>query len=179
VSRCIDVLEAISESVNPMGKNAGYLQVPVRTSTLEGSALDWAVAIASGWQDASISDYADPDSVNHVSFRQEKSVDGTPVCAKGELWTPSLSWHQAGPLIEREQIRTWFDDDTSCWRSAYSRPTVRGTDRNRDVFEQSGPSLLVCAMRSFVCATLGDEIDVPVSLLPREGREAKPRRCSP
>lgn len=66
-------------------------------------------------------------------------------------YTPSTDWAQAGPIIERERIRL---DPRGVW--------VAGHDNSNDEF--SSPTPLIAAMRCYVAAKLGDEIEVPEEL---------------
>lgn len=78
--------------------------------------------------------------------------DGKPM-SKGDYTT---DWSLAGPIIEREQIATWYEkhEDASlglpCWHAAYYCGP-----------EYKGPTLLIAAMRCYVASKLGNEVDVP------------------
>ena len=115
----------------------------MKTSELTGAALDWAVAQCEG-----------PNSVASCYY-----VDDTPLWleeAPENEWTPSTNWAQGGPIIEREGISIWVFDDVT-WRA--ETPFV-GVDC---VYE--GPTPLVAAMRCYVASKLGDDVDVPETLL--------------
>ena len=118
----------------------------IKTSELSGSALDWAAAAA--------------------------VIDDTPQPEKGLLIHQygygasvppySTDWSQGGPIIEREKIEI-----------------VRGNplyfpkgNENGDFYEplwiagkQHGQTPLIAAMRCYVASKLGDEVDVPETLL--------------
>lgn len=65
----------------------------MRTSELQGAALDWAVAKCEGLMQGQIA----IDGVTHGFFR------------------PSTDWAQAGPIIERENIHLQKDDLDVYW----------------------------------------------------------------
>jgi hypothetical protein len=110
----------------------------VMTSELQGAALDWAVARCEG------------EAVSLVKGQLEArwTENG---------WKPSTDWAQGGPIIEREwiSIEAWPNesDEGSRWLATrYEQPAVS---------EMLGPTPLVAAMRCYVAACLGDEVDVP------------------
>jgi hypothetical protein len=110
----------------------------MKTSELQGPALDWAVAKCEGLMQGQI------------------AIDG---CAQG-FFSPSTDWAQGGPIIEREFIcvsapmhpstAPWFaiSDSTGC--------------------KSSGPTPLIAAMRCYVGSQLGNEVEVPEELLQGE-----------
>ena len=106
----------------------------LKTSELQGPALDWAVAKCEGW-------VAGTNDDDLVSFVLESSSD------EMHFW-PSTDWAQGGPIIERERIRL---DPRGVW--------VAGHDSSND--EYSGTTPLIAAMRCFVASKLGDEVEVP------------------
>lgn len=74
----------------------------MKTSELIGPALDWAVAVADGWEYENPETPADPN----------------------RLWKPSIKWGQGGPIIARERITitasgggtTWMcENDSGYW----------------------------------------------------------------
>jgi hypothetical protein len=77
-------------------------------------------------------------------------------------YTPTISWAQGGPIIEREQLevspRYW---NVEGWHwVAY----VLGANNIDDNFEQRGSTPLIAAMRCYVASKLGDEIEIPDEL---------------
>jgi hypothetical protein len=67
-----------------------------------------------------------------------------------EDYEPSARWAVGGPIIEREKIATaWHITRWVAWRG---------------VIEHPGPTPLIAAMRCFVAAKLGDDIDLPEEL---------------
>ena len=65
----------------------------MRTSELQGAALDWAVAKCEGLMQGQIA----IDGVTHGFYK------------------PSTDWSQGGPIIERELIAVWFSKGD--WKS--------------------------------------------------------------
>ncbi len=112
----------------------------LKTSELEGAALDWAVAKCEGGGAA----YVKTHSRGEVLMLS----DDIHPWSRGDTWGPSYNWSQGGPIIEREQI------DIQCyprrngghiWRTCYS----------------DGPTPLVAAMRCYVASKLGETVEVP------------------
>lgn len=66
----------------------------------------------------------------------------------GHYWQPSTDWAQGGPIIERESITLDLFDDGVWMASEY----------------KEGPTPLVAAMRAYVTAKMGEEINVPEEL---------------
>ncbi len=117
----------------------------IKTSELTGTALDWAVAKSQGYAGIAL---------------QERT--------NTEWYSPSTDWAQAGPIIDREGIKTAPTVTRSAWmaqiRHTKSHPLVAHpvlagwTNAN-------GLTLLIAAMRCYVVSKLGDEVDVPEELL--------------
>jgi hypothetical protein len=109
----------------------------IATSELTGSALDWATAKAEG------NDYE--WMALSRACRQKANY--------------STDWSQGGPIIEKGKHgapgnRMEFrQGNIGVYASYWRGPTYHG------------PTHLVAAMRCFVAAKLGDEIDVPDELL--------------
>ena len=62
----------------------------------------------------------------------------------------STDWAQGGPIMERERIATaWHITRWVAWRG---------------VVEHPGPTPLIAAMRCYVAAKLGDDIEIPEEL---------------
>ena len=74
-----------------------------------------------------------------------------------QLYDPSTSWAQGGPIIERERIsiRQWTNV-----------PIVHAYMPHDDApWVSDGTSPLIAAMRCFCSFELGDEVDVPEELM--------------
>lgn len=108
----------------------------MRTSDLQGAALDWAVAKCEGV------------AVEYLN-------DGITCCLLQKpsgRYAPSTNWAQGGPIIEEEKIAVWFSKGD--WNSH-----LRDTSA-----KMHGPTPLIAAMRCYVTSKLGDEIEIPEGL---------------
>jgi len=118
----------------------------MKTSELQGAALDWAVAKAEGKK---------PSIERNLIWTRGKN---TPYA----LFQPSKDWAQGGPIIERENISVWETcnevDDPQEWMAITSRSTW-GEDGERDA--SFGPTPLIAAMRCYVASKMGEEINIP------------------
>ena len=113
----------------------------IKTSELQGAALDWAVADA---------EYTTNPPTKGWVMEYHKTGQQT--------WDYSTAWDWGGPIIEREGIelnqpRTWLRDKWGATR-------VEGPA----VSEEYGPTPLIAAMRCFVASRLGDAVEVPEAL---------------
>lgn len=113
----------------------------IKTSELQGAALDWAVSQALGV------DWSQNGELNPVNVFLGQRIHG------GASY--SSKWEQGGPIIEREKICTAPDGDGSEWRGI-------SFDGKTDGY---GPTPLIAAMRCYVASKMGDEVDVPKELL--------------
>ncbi len=111
---------------------------PIRTSDLIGPALDWAVAKCEGV--AVWNDYG-------------KRL----LTYEDRIWRPSTSWAQAGPIIKRE-----MRDGTTFGAMYYD------IGAGQSGAGLHGPTPLIAAMRCFVASKLGDVVEIPNELLPKE-----------
>ena len=109
----------------------------IKAAELTGSALDWAVA-----------------KCEEAPWPYERK--GCRV-----TFHPSTDWSQGGPIIERENI--CLKREAPCMPDARWSAWVfpGGTGHSHG----SGPTPLIAAMRCYVAAKLGDEVDVPEELL--------------
>jgi hypothetical protein len=110
----------------------------IRTATLIGPALNWAVAKCEGYQNQWLPGV--PNSDNQYS----------------------TDWGQGGPVIGREGIST--TDQHGCrgmerWLASLYLPDDNG------LIMQWGPTHLIAAMRCLVNAKLGDMVEIPEELL--------------
>ena len=111
----------------------------IKTSELQGPALDWAVA-----------------KCEELGIRRLSG--GEFLLADGDFWFPSTDWAQGGPIIEREKISVMFSFDLGVWVSAIGElwvPEEGGVH---------GPTPLIAAMRCYVASKLGEEVEVPHGL---------------
>jgi hypothetical protein len=100
----------------------------MKTSELQGAALDWAVAQC---------EYS-PVRYGFDDNCPEYSTD----------------WAQGGPIIEREGIELFRNNEKNYWFTSKARNQIG-----------VGPTPLVAAMRAYVASKLGDEIKLPEELM--------------
>lgn len=121
----------------------------VKTSELTGSALDWAVAVCQGYSDLRRNCHRFSEELLMTPPR----VEYGPVALHDITF--SADWNQGGPIIEREKISI-MATSTGVWGA---RTLVLPPDYSK------GPTPLIAAMRCFVAARLGEEIEIPEELL--------------
>jgi hypothetical protein len=119
----------------------------MKTSELQGKALDWAVAKC---------EFPEPDyePQDWLVYITEDCMDD------GWVFKPSTDWVQGGPIIERERIAIWFEkyDDIDS-----ALPVWAAVRFNEQDYYGSTP--LIAAMRCYVASKLGDEVEVPEELM--------------
>ena len=71
---------------------------------------------------------------------------------------PSTNWAQGGPIIEREKIDIFHQDN------GFSGAIEMATRKNPHPTPYYGETDLVAAMRTYVASKLGEEVDVPEEL---------------
>jgi len=105
----------------------------MKTSELQGAALDWAVAKAEG---------KDNDCEIHAgNVLYGRATSGF------THYNPSADWSQGGPIIEREGIALYLYGPDK-WNAMTEK-------------EYQGPTPLIAAMRCLVASKLGDDIELP------------------
>jgi len=105
-----------------------------KTADLTGALLDAAVALAEG-----------------LTIREDGSAGAA------QHYSPSTRWVNGGPIIEREQIELFSPraaPSYNRWEARYSPP-------GDIVRVYAGPTALIAAMRAYVAAKLGAEVDLP------------------
>lgn len=121
----------------------------MKTSELIAPALDWAVAKC----EFPRPNYSEQD---WLAYTATEPVPGR------FRWSPSTSWSQGGPIIEREGIRIERWRNTDAWVAQMSEAVeyagFKGYHRH------SGPTPLIAAMRCYVASKLGDEVEIPEEL---------------
>ena len=139
-----------------LGVTRGELSMKYLVSEIEGALLDAAVAQAEGLDYEIVPQKVWGDG-SGITF-----VNATPACrVRLNYFEPSSHWAHGGPIIEREKISLAFTDMEGMigdqvgiglrWFSGCPR-------MRRSSIEGATP--LVAAMRSFVAATFGDEVDL-------------------
>jgi len=133
----------------------------MKSADLIGPALDWAVRKIEGPE-------IKPRIAATVSNagKHFRIVDDVRYNDRGHeyfvYYSPSTSWSQGGPIIEREKLMIepllvggdWFGN----WRS------VGLSWEGRTHADMTGPTPLIAAMRCYVASKLGDEVDIPKEL---------------
>jgi hypothetical protein len=120
----------------------------IKTSSLIGPALDWAVAKG----ESVYMPRKDTEANRAMWFLSHWET-------KQGGMNYSTKWAQGGPIIEREKLSTSYSIEGD-WMGYYTIDFDM-----RDVVR--GPTPLIAAMRCYVKNKLGDEVDVPDELLLR------------
>jgi hypothetical protein len=107
----------------------------LKTSELQGAALDWAVAKCEGFEPFS-------DSISWI-------IDDAGTYK--QLPKYSTDWAQGGPIIERESCCIGSGMDSPTWYA----------NKGLGKHHQFGPTPLIAAMRCYVASKLKDEVEVP------------------
>lgn len=124
-----------------------------KISDLEGALLDAAVAKAEGFA----SFWIDPGDED----RGESCVLGPARAEDSRFdWCPSSAWEQGGPIIERELISVIRMGEPPAWHALIDVSFDAGNNIQGQV-EMTGPTPLSAAMRAFVAAKFGPEVDLP------------------
>lgn len=114
----------------------------VKTSELQGAALDWAVAKCEG-----LSEYETP---LFLKFYRDAEGDGD------AEYRYSTNWSQGGPIIEREYISV-LSHLVASWKAHVVTANAN--------YISDGPTPLIAAMRCYVASKLGDDVDIPEELI--------------
>lgn len=114
----------------------------IKTSELQGAALDWVVA--------------------GLEKMPQIVIETRPM---SYTFRPSTDWGIGGPIIDRELIQS-----EPAWKNAGYEESGRWywqaalVDEDDRASFVDGPTLLIAAMRCYVAAKLGDEVEVPDEL---------------
>lgn len=121
----------------------------MKTSDLQGAALDWAVAKCETLEpETDVS--GDSRSAFVISFERRWFL---------REWHPSTDWAQGGPIIERECISTECHFDRDSWTAWTPAPEQASGEATAE-----GHTSLIAAMRCYCCSKLGDEVEIPGGL---------------
>lgn len=129
----------------------------IKTSELEGAALDWAVAKA-------VNDLSIVYHEGRPAYEEEfdpcnwKNYDDMKRFVTGRYFEPSKFWDQAGPLIE-ERITCMVDTEEGCYADTWAKAKCYAIPL--ESFDGKGSTMLIAAMRAIVASELGGEVDVP------------------
>lgn len=121
----------------------------IKTSKLEGMALCYTLCMI----EMPHLVWGETIGMHHAS-RQIV----VPELAEPKCYSPFMNWEMLGPLLEREKISVEIKPH-GYWMASYQ---YNYADEKR--FLTLGDTPLVAAMRCFVQATLGDEIEIPDDL---------------
>lgn len=146
--------------------------IEVKVEELSGAALDWSVAIATGW----LLDNEDRTALWSPSG--EVMSISTQGHYEGYGFRPSVNWGFGGPLIGKYGVllsppkslvhRNYgnFDKRNGWYESGVWGSTIFGKERKhrRRSFEHPDQPL-VAAMRAIVQFELGDVVSVPAALV--------------
>lgn len=148
----------------------------IKTRELKGTALDWAVAVALGfelttthenlaritkgvWDEAKLAEFIG-------RTRNEPQVLDT-VGNACPIPTFSGSWEAGGPILYREKISVWLHENGMDYRAA-SKEWMTADPESKEFIDMAdsfvGPSHLIAGMRCYVASKLGEEVDVPNEL---------------
>ena len=122
----------------------------IKTSELQGPALDWAVAKCEGATDF----WFDTVATHWVKLHGE---DRALRYGWAQSYLPSTDWAQGGPIIEREKIGFKYTGTGLEFVAWVNGELCTAHD-------QYGPTPLIAAMRCYVVSKLGDEVEVPDDL---------------
>lgn len=147
----IFVYSLSSFGVIMQAKHTDYIKV--KSQDLSGSALNWAVALCEHKQRFIIQGMPSFDSNTKRVYKTES------LRSIGVNFTPSASWSDGGPIIEREEIHLLRTHDQ--WIAS-----IKCSDRLSDwrIIEMA-QTPLVAAMRCYVVNRLGNEFEVPACLI--------------
>ena len=123
----------------------------MKTQDLIGAQLDWAVAKCEGHSNLRVGVFSgdlimDPPRVEYGAISLS-SLDY------------STDWAQGGPILERELLAPEPMLDTNCSLIQWRCQNWKG-----DGADYYGPTPLIAAMRVYVMAKFGREIEVPEEL---------------
>ena len=119
----------------------------IKTSELSGNALDWAVAKCGG--------------VEPVAIKRKHGPGYTlyPFRLATLPLEYSTKWAQGGPIIEREHISTnWLGTH---WQANVGFDPESGESDA----DEAGHTALIAAMRCYVASKLGEEVEIPDSII--------------
>lgn len=124
----------------------------MKTTELNGIALDWAVAVAKEHKDIKVFAPWRPTDRGWIEVRFNSDYR-----VPTARFDPTDDWGFAGPIIEHEKIELTY------------RPHINGgmvwaANVVDDYNLCSGPTPLIAAMRCFVRYKLGDVVELPVEI---------------
>ena len=133
----------------------------IKVKDLINIQLDWAVAKCQNIKVSVRFCKKENEPYKYVWFQTQEYSPSTNDLV-WEIYSPSKTWAQAGPIIEQEKITFDYDfygQSLSLWTAR--KYAFDGTL----LWAESGDSPLIAAMRCFVQSILGDEVDIPEELI--------------
>ena len=124
----------------------------IKTEDLTGSALDWAVL------EALKPTLKDPSQAYIGTFGPLFGKGYRYPAWRSRKYSPSTSWQEGGPIIEREKIAVLPDEYSFGWVAH----KCHFDGQEEELFKGLTP--LIAAMRCYVASKLGDIIDIPEEL---------------
>lgn len=128
----------------------------IKVSEAQADILNWLVAKAEGHRVGFVNTARGPKP--RIWVMCYDGDDDFPIqdyCGK---------WESGGPIIEREHIATSTEHGDP-WRARFGRARITFDGRAHHYHHMGGPTPLIAAMRCYVSAKLGDEVDVPDELM--------------
>lgn len=122
-----------------------------KVSELEGPLLDVAVGLAEGLGvergfDGTL--FVDGKAAGGVSeYGPDQNAD----------YSPSIAWHDGGPIIERERISLHMFRSAP---AAFAWHSEIEDEAERRLVEQYGPAPLIAAMRAYVAGKYGEFVEI-------------------
>ncbi len=121
----------------------------LKTSTLIGPALKWAVAVAE-------------DKVHDCEFHASHVWYGR-VTSGFVQFNPDTDWLQGGPIIEREKINVKSNLTRNFKYPEYD--WMADCPEKGFCVSICGPTPLIAVMRCYVASKLGDIVEIPNELI--------------
>lgn len=136
----------------------------VKTSELEGAALDWAVAVCNGIPKEEIYFQKWSGSLFRRNRDEEGNLNGTITTGPDLLF--SRKWEAAGSIIDREGINVVRCNDLyfpkGNEKGQHWEPEYKAFNKTVTCY---GQTYLIAAMRCYVTSKLGNELEIPDELV--------------
>jgi hypothetical protein len=120
----------------------------MKTSELQGAALDWAVEVA-----------LLSDRIKNVEQRAAIASRNRRVSEVGYV----TDWSQGGPIIEREKISVGYERYGATGGETWDA-VKKASHEDTTLSLEYGPTPLIAAMRCYCQSKLGDEVAIPEEL---------------
>lgn len=126
----------------------------IKTNTLIGFPLNWAVAMCQGCYNLRLVSTYD----NNTAW-QYTVTDAEDANREYDVYLADTDylndWALSGPIIEQEELSVGHARQSPNWFSSTSE---------EEATYYYGPTLLIAAMRCYVASKLGDEVEIPEGL---------------